>query len=276
MAEGRVQSKHWCFTINNWTEEDEKDLGALEPLTTYLVVGKESGEEGTPHLQGYLVFEKVHDFSWIKKRLSRAHIEKARGTPEQASNYCKKEGDFYESGALPLQKGDAEKKRWEDAKHAAIRGDLDSIPPDIYVRHYSTLKRIAFDHQPMPADAGATTGVWIYGPPGVGKSRGARERYPGAYLKLCNKWWDGYTGEKYVIIDDFDTCHTVLSHHLKLWADRYAFSAEQKGSTIRIRPEVICITSNYKIEDLWTDQSVVEALKRRFKCIHMDVPFALK
>jgi hypothetical protein len=44
-------------------------------------------------------------------------------------------------------------------------------------------------------DADNVRGIWYWGAPGTGKSREARAKYPDAYLKAQNKWWDGYTGQ---------------------------------------------------------------------------------
>jgi len=254
-------SKRWCFTLNNWTQE-EYDAMITTPAV-YLVIGKEIGKTGTPHLQGFATFQTMQRMSAMQKISKRAHWETAYGTTEQAAEYCKKDGDYEERGVMPKPKGEGEKERWAAAKKAAQAGKLDDIPEDIYVRYYRTLKEIAKDHMVKPDDADDVTGVWLWGAPGVGKSRKAREDYPGAYFKMQNKWWDGYQGEEYVILDDYDS--KELGHLLKIWADRYSFMAETKGGALHIRPKKIVITSNYSPEDPifdWDDMKR-EAIMRR-------------
>lgn len=72
----------------------------------------------------------------------------------------------------------------------------------------------------------------MYGAPGTGKSRAAYEKYPDAYRKSQNKWFDGYESHKVIIIDDLDT--DMLGHHLKIWADRYPCIGEVKGGTVNL------------------------------------------
>jgi len=260
------RSRGYCFTLNNYSSEEYASL--LSTPCSYLVLGKEVGAEGTPHLQGYIYFPSGKTLSSLKKINPRAHWEIAKGDSLQNYNYCTKDGDFEEVGTRPLtakEKGETQKSKWTSIKASAQQGKLDEIDPKIFTLHYRSLLAIAKDFAPMPADADDTTGIWYWGASGTGKSRTARSENPGAYLKMANKWWDGYKNEDVVIIEDFDKAHGVLGYHLKIWADRYAFPAEIKGGKINIRPKKIIVTSNYHPESIWEDENTLQPILRRFQ-----------
>lgn len=264
------QGRNWVFTINNPTLIDRSDVERIE--CKYLVVGEEFGEtNGVPHLQGYVMFNSNKRRAAVSKMMPRAWIAVAKGTPEQCFNYCTKDDCWKERGTRPVfvkNAGEREKRRWDQIKASAIAGKLNEVPDDVFVQNYCSLSRIAKDHMRNAQDNDSVCGVWISGPAGVGKSRMARAEYGAnpdeVYFKMCNKWWDGYQNQPNVIIDDFDISHGVLGHHLKIWADRYSFVAENKGGAFNIRPKKIVVTSQYTIEEIWTDPETRQALNRRF------------
>lgn len=104
----RVRSKRWCFTLNNYCEDDESVLARLVQSgeLQYLIYGREVGRQGTAHLQGYMETTTRGGLRSIKRMLnnSRYHLEKAIGSLESNQTYCKKEGDYTELGTpLPTQ-----------------------------------------------------------------------------------------------------------------------------------------------------------------------------
>lgn len=285
----RIRSRAWCFTVNNYTENDEELLRATAQDAVYMVFGRERGESGTPHLQGYVYFGTLKSARRIRTLLpSGAHHERAKGNSLQNFQYCSKEGDFEEFGERPktnAEKGEAEQERWKVARECAIAGSLEDVPSDIYVRYYRALKEIRKDHMGRPEELDGVCGVWLYGDAGTGKSRYAAQEYPGHYMKMPNKWWDGYQGEDNVVMDDMDPDHAVLRHHLKRWADRYPFIGETKGGAIAIRPKKFIVTSQYSIEEMFKlkdgspDVQTIAAIRRRFEVKHFGRnafnPFAL-
>ena len=268
-----ARARAWCFTLNNFSDEEYDSIHGC--VSTYIVVGKEVGETGTPHLQGYVYFEHKKSLSQVKKLSPRCHWEIAKGDSDANFEYCSKEGNYVVHGVKPVsqkRKGEMEVDRYDTAWKNAKLGNLDLIPSDIMVRYYRTIKEIKKDYMQREPDSDRLTGLWICGLAGCGKSRRARDEYPDAYLKMCNKWWDGYQGEENVIIDDFGREHKVLGHHLKIWSDRYAFLAETKGGAIQIRPKNIVVTSQYTIDQIFDDPETCAAIQRRMTVIDMFEP----
>jgi len=90
------QSRKWVFTLNNYSNEEHDYITTkvLEMKNLTYIIGKEVGESGTPHLQGYLHFKTPRKFETLKRLNNRLHLEIARGTDEQNYVYCSKENDF--------------------------------------------------------------------------------------------------------------------------------------------------------------------------------------
>lgn len=266
---GTNRGRYWLATIpaNRWNPPAE-----LPPQVAYVKGQKEQGENTAYiHWQILIVFKKTVRLSSVKQYFpNEGHYELSRSAAADA--YVWKEetriaGSQFELGEKPMRRNSA--VDWQLVKEKAKNGLIDDVDPQVYIQHYRTLKQIAMDNMKKPNDLERCCGIWIHGPPGVGKSHYARNHYPNSYMKMCNKWWCGYQDQKSVIIDDLDLSHKVLGHHLKIWADRYAFIAETKGYAVTIRPERIIVTSNYKISEIFDDPALVEAIERRFYQIYI-------
>lgn len=111
-----MSNRRWCYTLNNYTESELEHLSAYNDCR-YHVFGKETGTNGTPHLQGFIVFHNAVTLNVAKQRLGseRIHLEVTRGTSKQAAVYCKKDGDYVEIHTCP---GENVGKRtdWEQYK----------------------------------------------------------------------------------------------------------------------------------------------------------------
>lgn len=108
------QCKTWVFTLHDYTEAIEiklKQLAECDNKFKYLVYGREvSPDTGRPHLQGYLeLFTKLR-LKQVKDLIGDAstspRLDRRRGTPLEASDYCKKsDPNFYEYGSIETQQG---------------------------------------------------------------------------------------------------------------------------------------------------------------------------
>lgn len=97
--------RNCCFTL--FRDQDP----VYDPqLMSYLVYQHERcPSTSREHIQGYVEFRSQYSLSRVKDILKdpTAHIEKRRGTAQQASDYCKKRetalGSFTEFGEISSQ-----------------------------------------------------------------------------------------------------------------------------------------------------------------------------
>jgi hypothetical protein len=145
---------------------------------------------------------------------------------------------------------------------------MEEIDIDIRFRFYSTIKRIGVDYMVKPSRLPGVCGVWIHGDSGSGKTTSVDNQIPDHYPKMRNKWWDGYQGEDVVMLDDIDIYDVKLGGYLKHWLDYKPFICEIKNVARYIRPKWFIVTSQYKINEIWSDEKTQVAIMRRCIVIH--------
>lgn len=272
-------AKDWCFTVNNY--EEVAPPPALLDACDYMIVGEETGEEGTPHLQCFAKFTNkirltgirnlTRDSSWCN-----AHWEKRRGTLEQAIAYCRKEGQYDEYGDVSLGSGEAPSK-WRQAWDLASQGGAAAVAdnfPEIAVRNYAALQQIrqaSLMAVRITTRLGAPCGLWVTGSAGTGKSHLVDSLGDVFRVQVDSPRLDGYSSQKVVLWEDLDPSAKLRQHlqrDLKLAADVYPWSISQiYMGTREIRPLMAAVTSQYTIPDIFPDVQTRQALWRRYDTI---------
>lgn len=276
-------AKHWCFTHNNYTDCDIEyyhDIGSKLAIPArpgrrakklvYLVYGREVGDSGTPHVQGYVVFDKRTSIQGARKALPGAHVEIARGTPRQASEYCKKDGVFDEFGTCPAVAG--KRSDLEALGRAVLSGasaqEIQDQFPGAYIRYKHNIDRCVREQQPArdwPVDVRV-----FWGETGTGKTRSVYEfiRREDIYVHPGGSWFDGYEGQTVVLFDDYTGSCFKIGYLLKL-LDRYPMRVPVKGGFVQFAPKHIFFTSNLDPKEWYPNahRRHVEAMFRRINTI---------
>ena len=293
-----VRSSHWFGTHNSLEYLDKDELedacNTCVQLLQWVIMYKETAPTtGHEHLHSLVVYKKPALAHTCIEIDPRGSWEKVRGQLKTAYNYIRKDGQkYFEWGQMPtvitqlLEREEREQlkrkapsktdQEWKDAVSRAKRGDITIRDEKIYARNMMYFDQIlASVHMDERYDGELKfKNLWIYGPPGTGKSKlvwdYAQERKLTIYVKLQNKWWDGFNNHNIVLIDDAGDNMKVLASHIKNWADRYPFTAEVKGGTRRINSKDfhLIVTSNYSIREIFNGVDS-EAIERRFDILEM-------
>lgn len=210
-------------------------------------------------------------------------------------------------------------KKFDKALQLAISNKYDEIDSKILITHQSSLKNIKYIFNKNYVTPNLLLGskygnyfknhfLFLHGTTGTLKSYNAHKintiihkfikeynkvnnipppedfLWDVPYIKDTNKWWQNYRYEKVVIVEEVDNDFCMRNaSRIKKWIDQYYFPAEIKGSDANlIRPEFIIFTSNYTIEECFTDKDSqtkskeLEPIMRRFCNINLNEKKILK
>jgi len=254
-----------CFTVFDMTT----DMTKLADNFQYMAYGKEvCPKTKKDHYQAFAYSKTAQRWSWWQKLLAPNHFEKCRGTLDENEKYCSKSGIYTEHGTKPMQNG----KRRDlaeiaaDIKLAATTGKRFSEVTTMEqhataaICFRNGLKGLYNDHlsekQRKTDKDFAPEVIYIYGPPGSGKTRHVRDLEPAIYdcpEDDMYKWKDGYSGEDAVLYDNVRTDNIKPTRMLKE-IDRYFIQVPVKGGYIGWRPKRIYITSIHPL-DVFANES---------------------
>lgn len=275
--------RRWCFTWNNYPDNMYSLLETAQASgkVTYVGVGKEvAPSTGRPHGQGYCELKNPTGLKGIISLfqgfgIRGLHWLKCMGDAASNITYCSKDGDYRDWGTKPKGQG----KRSDLDKVVEIvnaHGSLDDIVdqvPVAYIRYSAGIQKLIMMKQkkrtwPM-------TVYWLWGGTGVGKSREAwRLGGENMFAKdVMTEWWDGYTGQKCVILDDYRPTKRMSFAYLLRLFDRYPMQVQIKSGTAQFCSKVIFVTSPYTVEQMfancdWIKAEDIEQMRRRVTEIH--------
>lgn len=261
--------RSYCWTLNNYTQEELHELENIK--CKYIIYGYETAPTtGTQHLQGFIIFTDAKTLNATIKKLPKrvSKIQPTNGTNYENFTYCSKCQNFTERGERPKQgqRNDLIKIKQKIQEGTKIKPLLDSNA----IVNYQQLKFAEGLQKYYENTRNWDTYVeWYHGATGTGKTKTAYEKFLGMttvdniYTTMdCGKWWEGYDGQEYVVIDDMRGDFMKYHQLLKL-LDRYPYRVECKGSSRQFIAKHIIITSPYPPQEIFSTKEDIKQLTRR-------------
>lgn len=212
-------------------------------------------------------------------------MERARGTPAQNRAYCTKDrphnGERLEFGDCP-KSGQGRRTDLLDLEEAIKKGasHLELIDEHMgtFIKYHHGIEKVMFHLNQRKAQEYRNVTVKVYyGPTGVGKTRRALEEARAEdgefYVLQCghkgNLWWDGYTGQKTLVMDEYQGNWAPYKGLLGI-LDGNPLRLAIKGGHGWANWTTVIVTSSKRPTE-WYDRLEYSELNRRIdSIIHMD------
>ena len=151
--------RSFVFTKNNYTEEEWEHIKHFlgnDTAVKYAIIGREVGDAGTPHIQGYVQFRNSRAYKSILLALGgHVWLHGAKGSALQNYKYCSKQDDFVEFGKRPSERGE-KRQRLDDMAESLVGGEplakLARQDPATFARYHHGLRALAAITEPRRTD----------------------------------------------------------------------------------------------------------------------------
>jgi len=283
-----TRMRHWCFT--SWKLDGYLSGNEIKDCR-YMVWQFEKTQGGKVHRQGYIEFGMSGGGPSIKKMKELfeehdIHVEPRRGTRDQARDYCM-DVKKRVSGTEPVEYG-----VWEaggQGKRNDIKEMMDKIKEGVaikeiareyqgsFMRTYRGLERYkAMEDEDRASEFRKLKVVVEKGPPGTGKSMKWLYNDDGKFNrdvfvmnaqdKRQSIWWDGYAGQKTILMDDYDGW--MGYNELLTFLGGHKYRMNVKGGHTWCMATTVVFTTNTFIEQWYPTRDEFGALRRRVnECI---------
>jgi len=272
--------KDWCFTLNNYTEEEIEtyDRVLSSDIVRYGIYQREVGALGTPHLQGYFELKRPRALSTVRQLFPRIHADPRRGTRDEARNYCLKSDTAVQGTLKEFGDFGAGGQGARNDIRAVVNALISGLTPAQVVTEYPAFVARYPRFADQYFNAVASPRKWLtkvfvfWGPPGCGKSRLAHTLWPNLYSKPPGSaggvWFNGYASHRVVLIDDFRGTDIPFEFLLQL-LDRFPLLVPTKGGFAQFAPHIVVLTSNHPPEEWYhrSDPELLAPLTRRLSHI---------
>lgn len=288
----RKQGRRFMFTHNNYTKDSIEFWKSFD--YSYIVFGEEVGsKKGTPHLQGYLETPRKTCISSIHAYFRKSFRDRYPAAPEgrevklpglkhpngsylQNKIYCSKDAKNVVELGEPMKQG--------------VRTDIIAICKELTVGtltldtlleeqpllwwRYQRLFEKTVDRALSKLKRTKRPEVfWFYGPTGTGKTHTAHtwaisQKEPYYVFKKDHGWWDDYTGEGIVILEDFRG--EIEWAELLQLTDKNTSSVSRRGrARIPFVAHTIIITTPLTPDEIYEDKvhhkDKMEQIHRRIR-----------
>lgn len=279
-----MTSRSYCFTT---FEVDTFAVPDVPQKIAYCIFQKERcPETQRDHIQGYVELKNPMRIAGVKTLFNdkTMHLEKRNGTRTEAREYCRKPESRidgpWEYGTWKEEAGQGKRSDlseiYQDIKSGMAKCDILEKYPATYIRCHNGINKAIFEVNTKKCSTIFRLKIKVivlFGETGTGKTRRAFSKDPNLF-KLDKSssgdtiWFDGYEGQKTLLIDDF--YGWIPWGSMLNYLDVYPVRLPVKGTHTFAGWNRIYITSNKPWNEWYKTIEDQSAMERR---IHKIVKF---